>query len=169
MKILTLSWKSKWCYFSLANFEKYLSCSSTPEYSFFVSKILEECHENPKQKWVFCHHTLSLLLITTMKKVVLSVLSCKTTLTFVCLTIWWEQPQACTKLQVCQMQLNSLMGFLKKNTAKPGVSKKTLHSEIHPTGCLSIRFHWWVQQHITRLQSSFIRNKFLQSATLSSL
>jgi hypothetical protein len=47
-----------------------------------------------------------------MKKMVPSVLSCKTTFsTFLCKTIWWEQLRACIKLQVCQMQLNSLMGF----------------------------------------------------------
>jgi hypothetical protein len=54
--------------FTCKNFEKYLTCSSSPEYN-FVGQILEECHENPKKNECSAI-PLILLHITTMKKMV---------------------------------------------------------------------------------------------------
>jgi len=106
----------------MQNFEKYFTCSSTPEYN-FVSQILEECHENPKQKWVFCHPTPFCCSSQLWKKLVPSVLSCKTTTTFLCKIIWWEQLRHVPSYKFVKCRW-ILWRVLNKNTEKQLFQRK---------------------------------------------
>ena len=103
--------------------------ADTPE-SNFVSQILEEWHENRKQKWVFCHPTPFCCSSQPWKKWYL--LFQATWKLFQPFCVKPSHGNNCGHVQSYKFVKCSwiLWWVLKKNTAKPDVLKKTLHNFI---------------------------------------